>query len=242
MTFFWDVEKARHATKVPLFPSYSTHTHSQMLEVVLWKVCCVVLLVLRVAVTALGARQATDRVQNAGQPHVRPHLPERWLPQLQIGTRGCTRTQVENGHSGPCPRASAWPFHAPAALSLASGGAACGLLQPSALYWVLSDCHILGEWMFSTWLQQLSQSSHLMQGETRWHKDKDSMEQAASRCDHWTQQEPEPLLHKGTRGQPELPHGWGASPSACCCGFSPLWGTPAQHVEGMPSHRFCILT
>lgn len=48
-------------------------------------------------------------------------------------------------------------------LSLASGEAACGLFQPSVLQWATLDCHILGERMFSAWIQQLSWSPCIMQ-------------------------------------------------------------------------------
>lgn len=222
---------------------------SQTLEMVLLKVSCAVHLVLCMAVIALSASPAANH-----KTLDRHHLPKWWVLQFPIGTCGCACTHVEC--SALCPWASAWHFHALIALSLASGGAACGLLQPSALYWAPSDCHILGEWMFSAWLQQLSQSPYLtqrsdvmaqmvserpwlMQTRTVWHRL--PLPAATGESRSWV-----PLLHVGTRGrQPDLPQGWAGMGTqfvnALLCP-SPPGETPAWPTEGMTSRRLYLLT
>lgn len=126
------------------------------------------------------------------------------------------------------------------------------LLQPSAFYRAPSDCHVLGEWMFSAWLQHLSRSPHLTQRS-------DTVAQLFPKG-AWLlrrrtvrsrlplpviageRRSRAPLLHTGTRGQPHLWRRWGASPSAPCCSPSPPRQMPTRPAEGMPSHRFYLLT
>lgn len=139
----------------PFRPTVPTLT-PPVLEVVLPKLCRTVPLVPCAAVTALAASQAAERAR-LDSPLPSP-------PAWEMGPA------VFNRHARVCSRTCGRWMLCSAPLSFCLTFSCSGssvpcfrweLLQPSVLYRAPSDCHVLGEWVFSAWLQHLSRSPHL---------------------------------------------------------------------------------